>query len=164
MNEGKKFEQDFKNSIPSKCWYYRFKDGTANFDGAKEEDSDEYKNKNVRFQAKNICDCMVFHAGFLYLLELKSTKSKSLPFSMIRDNQIKELTKADDFNKIIPGFIINFRAVSETYFMNIRQFNEFVETTDRKSIPLDFFRIECTLVPQELRRVRTRYLLDYFFD
>ena len=44
-NEGKKFEEDFKKSVPKNLFYYRFIDGTSAWDGG-----------NARFQAKNICD------------------------------------------------------------------------------------------------------------
>ena len=33
MNEGKKFEQDFRNSMPEDVFYYRLRDGTAAWSG-----------------------------------------------------------------------------------------------------------------------------------
>ena len=105
MPPGKQFEQSFKKSVPSNVLIYKFKDGTANFDGQ--------KNDNVRFQAKNVCDFMMFNGRYLYLLELKSLKGKSIPFGNFRDNQIKELTKMQHFRNVIAGFIINFRDVAK---------------------------------------------------
>ena len=73
QNEGKRFEEDIKKSVPSEYFYYRFKDGTGNFNGT--------KNENVRFQAKNICDCEVMTDNYLFLLELKSHLGKSISFT-----------------------------------------------------------------------------------
>ena len=84
-NPGKVFEEDIKKSVPKEYWIYRFKDGTANFSGS--------KNENVRFQAHNICDFMIMTKENLILLELKSHKGSSIPFSCIRKNQIEEMTK-----------------------------------------------------------------------
>jgi len=86
MNNGKRFELEIKNSIPSSVYYYRFRDGTANFSGD--------KNQNVRFQATNMCDCLLYDSKHLYFLELKTHKGKSLPLSAIRENQIEQLDKA----------------------------------------------------------------------
>jgi recombination protein U len=150
-SEGKQFELDFKASVPSYVWFYRFKDGTANFNGQ--------KNENVRFQAKNICDCELYYKH-LFLLELKSTKEKRIPLSMIRDNQIKELTEAGHFEGILPGFVVNFRSEEETYFLDIWAFNDFVEQETRKSIPLQYFRDNCLKIEQERKRVRYKYNLN----
>jgi len=161
MTEGKKFEEDFKKSIPENCWFYRFKDGTASWE--RNEDN-SFKADKTRFQAKNICDCQVFNGVNLFLLELKSTKSKSLPLSMVRANQIKELTTASKFSGIVAGFVVNFRSVNETYFITIDQFNRFVNEGSRKSIPLDYFFHKTIRIGQERKRVRMRYDLRNFFN
>ena len=44
MNSGKRFENNFKNSVPENVFYYRFRDGTSSW--SKEE------NSLTRFQAK----------------------------------------------------------------------------------------------------------------
>ena len=99
-NPGKLFEEDFKKSVPKWCWLYRFKDGTANFKGE--------KNENVRFQAHNICDFEIMAQNSLFLLELKSHQGASIPFSCIRKNQIEEMVKAAEFKYIKPYFKYNF--------------------------------------------------------
>ena len=80
MTSGKRFEKNVKDSIPEEYFYYRFKDGTSSWGG----------NDQVRFQARNICDSMLYNGYNLYLLELKSHKGKSLPLSCIRENQEKD--------------------------------------------------------------------------
>lgn len=155
MNEGKKFENDFKNSVPKHCFYYRFKDGTGNFAG--------HKNDNVRFQAKNICDCMVWNSktSRLYLIELKSHKGKSVPISCIRDNQIKGLLEAREKN-INCHIVINMRDAEKTYAIPIRAIKRYIDNTNRKSIPISFMEDCGILITQEKKKVNYKYDLEYF--
>lgn len=132
MKSGKRFENNFKKSVPSNIFFYRFKDGTASWD----------KGSLTRFQQKNICDCMLFDGSRLYLFELKSIKGKSIPFSNIRENQLKELSKAQKFKNIIAGIVIEFNELDRAFFIDIKNVIEFMNTSDRKSIPLDYLEIE----------------------
>lgn len=154
MNAGKVFETNFKVSIPEDMFYYRFRDGTGGFDGQ--------KNENVRFQHSNICDCMIFTYGKLFLLELKSHKGKSLPFKAIRENQIKELKKADEYNDIIAGLVVNFRDIEKTYFVDIKNVLDYMKETDRKSLPLEFFILEGIEIESKKIRVNYRYDIKTF--
>ena len=157
MNEGKKFEQDFKNSVSKNCFFYRFKDGTASYYKTQEEMK---ADKNIRFQQRNICDCMLFESPYLLLLELKSTKSKSMSFSNIRENQITDLSKASMHQNIIPGMIFNFRSIEETYFLHIKHIEYYYYHADRKSYPLQFVRDNGLLINQRKLKVRFRYDID----
>lgn len=130
MNSGKRFEQNFKNSIPKDIFYYRLRDGSSSWD----------KGSKTRFQQTNICDCIVFNGNYLYTLELKSTKGKSLPFSNIKKHQISDLIWCSEFANVISGFVIEFASLDECYFIEISQFKRFCDTTERKSIPIDFCR------------------------
>lgn len=151
QNEGKKFEQDFSNSInKDECWLYRLRDNAASFGGG----------VNIRFASSNICDYIMFHnkTKTLYLLELKSTKSSSIPYAMIRDNQIKELTESSKHN-IVSGFIFNYREKNNaTYFMYIQDFNNMTSNITKKSFNIDdltkygAIEIDC-----EKKRTRYRY-------
>ena len=69
-------------------WIYRLRDNAASFGN----------NGVTRFASSNMCDYIMFddNSKTLYCLELKSTKGTSVSLSMIRDNQIKELTEASD--------------------------------------------------------------------
>ena len=97
MNSGKKFEENFKKSVPENVFYYRFRDGTSSWD----------KSSKMRFQAKNICDCMLHDGEYLYLLELKNHKGKSLPLSAIRQNQVDDLLLAAKHRNIIAGLVVS---------------------------------------------------------
>lgn len=120
------------------------------------------KPPKTRFQASNICDFEIFKSPYLYLLELKSTKGKSLSFSSVRDNQVKELTEASTKKDIVSGFVVNFRDVNETYFMSIDLYNQCVKTLDSKSIPIKIFRDHSYLIGQHKKQVRFSYDIATF--
>lgn len=153
-NPGKAFEEDMKKSVPEDCWIYRFKDGTANFGGT--------KNENVRFQAKNICDFMVMTKEDLILMELKSHANISIPFDCIRSNQIEEMTKVNH-PKIKTYFIFNFRDLEKTFAIESNKLRDYMETTTRKSIPFTW----CDEIGIEIigtkKKTRYRYDLKKFF-
>lgn len=129
MSTGKKFERNFKKSVPSEVFFYRFKDSASAYYGG---------NENLRFSNKNICDCMLFDGTKLYLLELKSTKGKSLPFGNIRENQLKELSLATYYQNIVSGLVIEFSDLDRCFFMNISDITDFMRIGSRKSIPIDY--------------------------
>lgn len=158
QNEGKKFEQDFANSVnKEKYWIYRFRDNAASFSGG----------TNTRFASSNICDYLLFHnqTKTLYLLELKSTKSSSIPYTMIRDNQIKELTEASN-NDLVAGFIFNYREKNNaTYFMLIDDFNEMTSEINKKSFNMsDVEKYGAVKINSEKKRTRYRYDIDSFVN
>ena len=75
-NQGKVFEENFRKSLDLNnpdLFFYRFKDGTASWGGGQQNDF-------IRFQAKNISDCMIFYKGNLSILELKNHKRKIITF------------------------------------------------------------------------------------
>ena len=151
-SEGKKFENDFKKSVPSDVWFYRFKDGTANFAGK--------QNDNVRFQASNICDCELYYEG-LFLIENKSHLGKSLPHSQfLKGNggikHMNEMADAMAFG-ICAGAIINMRDVNRTFFMYADHIVEHITSSGRKSIPLDYMIDHGFELKAEQKRVRWRY-------
>lgn len=150
-NPGKAFEEDIKKSVPDWCWIYRFKDGTANFAGE--------KNQNVRFQAHNICDFMVMANERLYLLELKSHKGASIPFSCIRPKQLEEMAEITHPN-ITAFFLLNFRDIERTYAVRAGELKKFIETTDRKSVPIQWCIDQGIEIPSERKRIRFRYNLE----
>lgn len=94
-NEGKKFEEDFKNSFPDNVFCYRIKDSS-----------------NFNQTTKNLCDFIVFHDRKLFLLELKSTKGNSFSFDerIIKSHQLNGLyTCQHSYKDVYGGFILNYR-------------------------------------------------------
>lgn len=155
-NRGKIFEQNFKASIPKNMLYERFKDGTANFNG--------YGNENVRFQAKNVCDCFLFDGYVLLYLELKSHQGKSLPLSCIRQNQVTELIKRQEHKNVISGFLIEFSDLNRVFYINISDFMHFTENETRKSIPFDFCRDYGIELEVTKLRTNSRYNVERMYE
>ena len=155
QNQGKRFEQDIKDSIPNTCWIYRFRDNAASFgNGA-----------NTRFTSSNICDYLLFDdkSRTLYLLELKSTKSTSISLSMIRDNQIKSLQEASKHN-LVAGFICNFRNENnDTFFIGIRDFVKMMENINKKSFNInDLKNNNAIYIDSKKKRTRYTYNIQKF--
>ena len=86
INYGKRFEEDFLKSTPAGVFKLRIKDDTLRF-------------KNVN----NPADVILFFRGKMFLLELKSTKEKSLPYGNIQDNQLNGLYESSRIEGIIAG-------------------------------------------------------------
>lgn len=152
MNNGKIFEQEIKASVPEDVFYYRFKDGTASWG----------KSDNTRFQAHNICDCMLFDGQMLYLLELKSHKGKSIPFSCIRQTQLLELTQAGMYDNIVAGFMFNFRDVGRTFYVDASDVGMLMALKERKSISIDFCEQNGTEITGTKKRTRFVWDLEKF--
>jgi len=153
---GKKFEKDFIKSVPDRCDVTRLKDGGGWSDAA-----------NTRFTSSNPCDFIIFsdseyhrdHKN-MYKLELKSTLGKSLPFGNIKDHQLEGLYKSS-LKGVEALFIVNFRELNETYRVPAVALQAFINETDRKSIPIAWFRECAILIKQSLIRVRYRYDLEW---
>jgi penicillin-binding protein-related factor A (putative recombinase) len=142
---GKQFEKDFERSLCKHIWSYKLRDS-----GGWSRDT------NTRFSTSNICDYIVHNSetSKMYLFELKKTNSVSLPFGNIKDKQIEGLTKASKFN-IECGFIANLKG--ECYYLSIKDFNKFKSNTDRKSIPLTYFKEKGIHIPSSKLKVNYRY-------
>ena len=151
-NSGKQFEENFKKSVPSDVHVYRFKDSTASFDGAK-----------TKFAIYNSCDFEIFHGGNLYWLELKSHKGASLPLGCVRDTQVKELTKASN-KGVICGLLTYFSDKKRVFWLDINDYNDFVNDNDRKSIPISYFEEEGIEVDVKMLSVNIRLDIKKFLS
>lgn len=154
-NIGKVFEDEIKSSIPNEHWFYRFKDGTAGFTGN--------KNENVRFQAKNICDCQVMVRDTLFLLEMKNTMGTSLPFSNIKSNQIEGMSKVEHSN-IKAYFLICFRVKERTFAIDANSLKSYMELSGRKSIPMQWLIDNAINIPMIKKKVKYKYDLSGLFQ
>lgn len=155
QNEGKKFENDIKQSIPDTCWIYRLRDNASSFSGG----------SNTRFASNNICDYIMMDdiTKTLYLLELKSTKSTSISLNMIRQNQINGLLNAKK-HKLIAGFITNFRNDNnDTFFISINDFINMMNSTSKKSFNIiDLEKNNAIRIYNSKKRTRYRYDIKKF--
>lgn len=159
INEGKRFEKNWKDScdkIPE-VWYYRLKDNAVSFGGG----------SNTRFASHNMCDMLMYHddTRTLYCLEQKSTKGTSVPLTMIRQNQIDELTDAGK-HMLIAGFVINFRNINnDTYFIEIGDFNDMINNLNKKSFNIkDLENNNAIYIDSECKKVNYIYDIRKFIS
>lgn len=160
-NAGKKFEEDFKKSIPNDVYYERLKDSTGAWFNQ--------DNENVRFTSKQPYDAFIFKSPFLFTLELKSTISTSFSFTgkspNIKDHQINSLLKSHEYENIISGFIFNFRRNNDTYFLRINNFLNFKNNTTKCSLNLnDIIINDGVKIQARLLRTRYRYDVKHFVN
>ena len=149
QSPGKKFEEDFSKSVPKHWFHYRLKDSASS-----------WANTSLsRFTPKNSCDFFLFTGSSMYGIECKSFKGKSIPYSNIKDNQLKDLLSMSVDPPINAQglFILNFRDLNETYSINAFMVNALIEQGHRKSISIDEARHIGVLIPQKLKRVRYSY-------
>lgn len=154
MNNGKRFEQNFKKSVPDDIFLYRLKDGSASWGGT----------EKVRFQPTNICDFIMHDGEYLYFLELKSTKGKSLPFSNIKKHQVEDLLWASSYANVVAGFLIEFSDLKEVYFLEINRYKRFLHDCNRMSIPLDYLAKNGIKIDVEKKKVNCTYNIEKMID
>lgn len=161
-NEGKKFEDDIKKSIPDDVFCYRIKDPAQSFGGG---------GQFTRFSLKNECDFFFYKKPFLIAAELKSNQGTSISFARtkgekgdIKYDQIQFLSSAQRFG-IICGFILNFRKTDVTYWIDIWNFDKFLSESSKKSInEIDLINYGAIIIPSTKRRTRNRYDLSFLWD
>lgn len=139
---GKIFEEEIKASFPPEFYVERYKDDTAGFYGV-----------------SNPADYRLYKFPFTFLLELKTHKGKSIPIDKIRPNQIHGMVKAAMHKGIYAGFLINFRDLEETYYITMQDMIVYINSTDRKSIPVEWCRENGIRIGQDKKRVRYSYNL-----
>lgn len=154
---GKHFEEQIKKSVPEDVYYYRCRDEAQSF------------QRSALYSHKNDFDCMMFWDGHLFCFELKSTKGKSCSFetdpsqnAIIHYHQIEGLKKADQYEGIISGFLINWRNddlnTQVTYFIHIRDFTKMVNDIGKKSFNLvDMLKYNAVLLESTILKINYKY-------
>lgn len=166
MNTGKIFESSLKKSVPAYALIYRLPDAAQSFN----------RSSNLRFSAKNPFDFLLWDSigHILFALEAKTVSGKSISFERTKDDkgeihfhQIDGLNQWQQYDGIISGFIIEFRALEKTIFIQIQDFNKILNTIDKKSFTLkdlDDNNIPYLIIPQKKARTRFTYNLDAFIS
>lgn len=162
MNAGKKFEQNFANSVPDDVYFMRIKDSANNFS----------RSESSTFATTNPFDCFIVYEGLFLPIELKTTKGKSFSVQSqnlengkdIKYHQIKSLEKSQSFDNIYAGFILDFRD-SNTYWINILDFLKFMNNTKKKSInENDIIMNNPILINKKIMRVNYKYDVRNMLD
>ena len=141
QNVGKIFEKDFSSSCPSDMFIYRVPD--------------------IRYGVKSICDFLLYSYPRLFLLELKSTQEKTFPIKNIAPHQLENMSKFTK-NNMVAGFIINFRHHDMTYFIRGDVLQYIITQQNLTRLSIELLEEHGVLIPQEKKRTRFRYNLDYF--
>jgi recombination protein U len=163
QNIGKRFENNFKASVPEHILYYRLKDSASSFGGA----------NNLRFSSKNPCDCFLYSHPNFYALELKSVGTSSISFErskedkgVIHFHQIEGLTEYSKVQGTICGFLLNFRrtnGIEVCYFQNINDFNNMISKLDKKSFnEKDILHNNAIIVNGTKKKVNYTYDIEQF--
>jgi recombination protein U len=163
-NYGKIFQEDFLSSIPENTYVYRLKDCA----GWKGQTTGKGVNpycircnlicpQSTRFTPANDMDYIVYLFPHLFVLELKSVANKSMPFKNVADNQLKGLLKASKYRGIVSGLLINFRSSARTFFLPIKAFHNYLQSAQRKSLPISEAENLGIEIPGELLRSRYRW-------
>lgn len=165
-NIGKIFEDDFKKSVPNHVLIYRLPDSAQSFG----------KSEKLRFSSKSPFDFLMWDSKKykLYALELKTVAGESISFErsksdtgVIHIHQIKSLNNWNKFDGIICGFIIEFRDLSKTIFINIDDFNLLCQQTEKKSFnygDLSKYNINYVLIDRKLKRTHYKYDIKSFLE
>ena len=153
-NMGYVLQDNIKKSCDKQdILFYRFKDSPFSF-------ADSSKTK---FTTNNICDCMIFLANKLLFVELKSTKDKSYSFT---EHSLRQL---NDINKIIHNkqglrrfgvygcFIIEFRELEETYFLEVQDIIRYLSENSTKTINIQKYVKSNSFLKVEQKLLRKNY-------
>lgn len=163
VNIGKRFENNFRDSVPDGVLYYRLKDSAQSFGGT----------SNLRFSLKNPCDCFLFKSPTLLALEMKSVATSSISFERNKDDkgvihyhQIEGLRKFARYEDVVTGFLLNFRHKNETeacYFLHIKDFDRMVHDICKKSFnESDLQQYNPIIIESEKKKVNYKYNVSKF--
>lgn len=166
-NTGKRFEADWKASVPRDVWYYRFRDSPITYYGGSDAEG-------IRFAQDNICDCQLYRHPRLYLVELKTVSTPSAALATLfgkfdpaagrykKQKHLEDMEAAACHPGIEALVVINYRASGYTYALPVRHVLGFVNAAinggGRKSIPESF--CEEYGLPVAARKLRVNWRYD----
>ena len=166
MMEGKRFERDFKASIPPDAWCYRLRDSPISYYGGSEAEG-------IRFAQDNICDFFLYRAPTLYLLELKTVGTRSAALASLfgkydpdkhaykKQKHLQDMAVAATRRGLQALVVLNYRLSEHTYALPADTVLRFVEQAidngGRKSIPESWCRENGIAVAARQLRVNWRY-------
>jgi len=160
-NCGKIFEEDFAKSFRSNkgLFVQRLNDNSGAWQGNGKSDNG---NEKVRFTPKNICDFIIYSnkSNKLLLLELKSFKGKSCPFTNFKKHQIDGLYIEGKKEGVEAYSILNFRDLNETYGVKSEVIYEFYKKGQRKSFSYEWCKSNGLCIKGNLKRTRWEYNVE----
>ncbi|HPF83593.1 MAG TPA: Holliday junction resolvase RecU [Bacilli bacterium] len=91
------------------------------------------------FKIPSTTDYNGIYKGKYIDFEAKETQSLNFPLENIHDHQIKHLNTVYSMGGIA-FIIVYFSKTSDIYLLEIKEFNNFINTNHRKSIPITYFK------------------------
>lgn len=123
----------------------------------------DFKNKNkviikeAFFKEPSTTDYNGLYKGKYIDFEAKETNNKTaFPISNIHEHQIKHI-KNIHYNKGIAFLIVRFNSINTTFLLTAEHFLNFIENSNRKSIPIDYFMKNAFII-EENYNIRLNYL------
>lgn len=107
--------------------------------------------KEAYFTIPSTTDYNGIYKGYYIDFEAKETKSKtSFSLNNIHSHQIKHLENIYR-HKGIAFLIVRFTTLNKTYILMINDLLEFINSSERKSIPIDFFDKKGYIIKDSLK-------------
>lgn len=121
-------------------------------------------SSKLRFSQHSPCDCMLFDGEYFYTLELKSVGTNSISFERIKDDkgvihkyQIDSLLKFSKYKNVVSGFLLDFRLSENTYFCEINEFIELINSINKKSFNEKDLLKYCSPIIIEKKKLKVNY-------
>lgn len=118
--------------------------------------------KEAFFTTPSTTDYNGLYKGKYIDFEAKETKSSSaFALQNIHKHQIEHLKNIDK-NKGIAFLIVRFITLDETYLLPAKQLLNFIDSSNRKSIPLEYFKSNAYLIKNGyMPRIDYLKIVDY---
>lgn len=160
-NVGKVFEDNWKKSCPNWLFVYRPPDASQSFD----------MSSKLRFSKKSPCDYFLYNGERLWTIELKSVAGTSISFEREKEDkgvihfyQVENLKNFSEYKNVISGFLVDFRGSDNTYFLNIKEWDDLINSIDKKSFnETDLLKFaNPVLIDKKKLKVNYRYNVEKF--
>ena len=160
-NVGKVFEDNWKKSCPNWLFVYRPPDASQSFD----------MSSKLRFSKKSPCDYFLYNGERLWTLELKTVAGISISFERNEEDkgeihlyQVENLKNFSEYKNVVSGFLVDFRGSDNTYFLNIKEWDDLINSIDKKSFnETDLLKFaNPILIEKKKLKVNYRYNVEKF--
>lgn len=117
---------------------------------------------NAYFEKPSTTDYNGIYMGKYIDFEAKETTKTSFPLANIHDHQIKHMERVVKHGGIC-FLIVRFVKINETYLLFAEDFISFINSSSRKSIPLEYFKEKGHLIKDKLMpKVDYIYVIDKY--
>lgn len=155
---GKKFEDNWKKSIPPNIFYYRPPDAAQAF---------SMQNNNLRFSQHSPCDCFIYNGNIFCCFELKTVAGTSISFEkeksdkgVIHKYQFDSLKNFSEYKSVVSGFVLDFRKSDNTYFVEVNDLLCLISNINKKSFNEKDLTEYCSPIIIQKQKLKVNYRYD----